>query len=189
VHGDEPRRVREPDFPRAARLLAAAEDAAMVVVTASLFATMAITVVDVVMRYAFNAPLAFAYDLIAQYLLVAAFFLALSYTLRVDGHMNVDMLLVAIASPRARAGLRAVGDALSLAFFLALLYAGFASAYEAWDRAERLTGALPLPIWISQAFVPLGAALLVLRLAYRLAVDVRVLSRRGREAALEPARR
>jgi TRAP-type C4-dicarboxylate transport system permease small subunit len=133
---------------------------------------MAITVVDVVMRYGFNSPLAFAYDLITQYLLVAAFFLALSYTLRVGGHMNVDMLLVAIRSERARAALRLTADALSIAFFLALLYAGYVTAQDSWSRGERLVGALPLPVWISQAFVPLGVALLLLRLACRIATDV-----------------
>ena len=144
----------------------------MIVVVAALFAIMAITVVDVVMRYGFNSPLAFAYDLITQYLLVAAFFLSLSYTLRVGGHMNVDMLLVSIRSERARAALRVIGDALSIALFLALLYAGYATAQDAWSRGERLAGALPLPVWISQAFVPLGVALLLLRLACRIANDV-----------------
>ncbi len=152
----------------------------MVVVVAALFAVMAITVVDVVMRYGFNSPLPFAYDLITQYLLVAAFFLSLSYTLRVGGHMNVDMLLLAIPSERARAALRAVGDALAVAFFLALLHAGYVTAQDSWSSGERLVGALPLPVWISQAFVPLGVALLLLRLAYRLASDVAELAQPSR---------
>ena len=166
AHGPAPR------FPRVDRAIAALEDAAMVVVVAALFAVMAVTVADVVMRYGFNSPLPFAYDLITQYLLVAAFFLALSYTLRVGGHMNVDMLLVAIRSPRARAALRAVGDALAIVFFVALLYAGWTSTQDAWVRGDRLTGPLPWPVWISQAFVPLGVALLLLRLGYRVAADV-----------------
>jgi TRAP-type C4-dicarboxylate transport system permease small subunit len=188
MHGDERATVPDAAFPRAARLLRIAEDIAMVVVVIGLFATMAITVVDVVMRYAFNAPLAFAYDLIGQYLLVASFFLALSYTLRVEGHMNVDVVLAALKSERARAALRAVGDMLALAFFLALLYAGCVTAFDAWTRKETLTGSLPLPIWISQAFVPLGVALLALRLAYRLASDVRELRRRSRRRAARAAR-
>lgn len=161
-----------PRFPRIDRAIAALEDAAMVVVVAALFAVMAVTVADVVMRYGFNAPLPFAYDLITQYLLVAAFFLALSYTLRAGGHMNVDMLLVAIRSPRARAALRAIGDALAIVFFLALLYAGWSTAHDSWVRGDRLTGPLPWPVWLSQVFVPLGVALLLLRLGYRVAADV-----------------
>ena len=62
-------------WPRATRLLERVENVAMAIVASALFATMMITVVDVVMRYGFNAPLAFAYDFIGQYLLVAAFFL------------------------------------------------------------------------------------------------------------------
>ena len=166
AHGPAPR------FPRIDRAIGALEDAAMVVVVAALFAVMAVTVADVVMRYGFNSPLPFAYDLITQYLLVAAFFLALSYTLRAGGHMNVDMLLVSIRSPRARAALRAAGDALAIVFFLALLHAGWVSAHDSWVRGDRLTGPLPWPVWISQAFVPLGVALLLLRLACRVAADV-----------------
>ncbi len=182
MHSDDSVAQGPVPFPRAARLLRLAEDAAMVVVGACLFATMAITVLDVVMRYAFNAPLAFAYDLIGQYLLVAAFFLALAYTLRVDGHMNVDMLLLALKSGRARAVLRAVGDFLSLIFFIALFYAGYATTYDAWSHNEILTGALPLPIWLSQTFIPIGVALLILRLVYRVACDIRELAA-GRSSA------
>ena len=159
-------------FPRLDRAITALEDAAMVAVVGALFAIMAITVVDVVMRYGFNAPLAFGYDLISQYLLVAAFFLALSYTLRVGGHMNVDMVLVAIRSPRARAALRAIGDALAIVLFVALLHAGWATAQDSFVRGDRLTGPLPWPVWVSQAFVPLGVALLLLRLGCRLAASV-----------------
>ncbi len=172
MHAEPAGHSRGP-FPRLERLLAALEDAAMVVAIAALFATMVITVIDVVMRYAFNAPLPFAYDLISQYLLVAAFFLSLSYTLRVGGHINVDMILVAVPSSRARAVLLAIGDLLAIGLFVALLYAGAMTAHDAWLRGERFAGALPWPVWISQALVPLGVALLLLRLAYRLASDLR----------------
>jgi TRAP-type C4-dicarboxylate transport system permease small subunit len=164
-------------LPRLARLVTAIEDAAMRVVAASLFATMIITVIDVVRRYVFNAPLAWAYDIIGQYLLVAAFFLALSYTLRVDGHMNVDILPLALKSARMRIVLRMVGDVLSLVFFLILLVASTANAWSIWADKEVLSGVIPVPLWICRAFVVAGTAILVLRLLLRLAADVVALMR------------
>ncbi|MEO7241868.1 MAG: TRAP transporter small permease subunit [Variovorax sp.] len=153
-----------------ARALRGIENVAMGVVSLALFAIMVVTVVDVVRRYAFNAPLTWAYDVSGQYLMVAAFFLALSYTLRVDGHMKVDLLLVRVTSPLARDALVAVGDVLALVFFIALLVVSTQSTWTAWANAETLPGALPLPVWLSRMFVPLGTLILVLRLTYRVAL-------------------
>ncbi|MEO9136291.1 MAG: TRAP transporter small permease [Casimicrobiaceae bacterium] len=166
---------RAAPLSRLARSVTAIENLAMFVVSVALFATMIITVIDVIMRYAFNAPLAWAYDIIGQYLLVAAFFLALSYTLREDGHMNVDIVPLALKSERTRVVLRMIGDMLSIVFFVTLLIASAGNAWSIWADGEVLTGVIPVPLWISRAFVTAGTAILVLRLLLRLAADVIVL--------------
>ena len=58
-----------------------------------MFAIMIIVFRDVVMRYVFNRPFSWAYDLISLYILAGVFFLSLSGTYAVNGHINVDILL------------------------------------------------------------------------------------------------
>lgn len=160
-----------PALMGAHRALGRLENASMAVVALALFATMLLTVVDVFFRYVLNAPLAFAYDFVGQYLLVAAFFLALAYTLRVNGHMSVDMLPLAIRSARTRAALRLAGDLLALVLFVALVWASTVTAWTAWLTQEVDPQALSLPVWLSRGLVPLGCLILVLRLLVRIAND------------------
>lgn len=167
--------TQEPDVdsdPPVALALRRIENGAMALVSVALFSIMLVTVLDVVRRYLFNAPLTWAYDVTAQYLMVAAFFLALSYTLRVEGHMRVDLVLNAVRSPTVRAWLLGVGDALALLLFLATFGVSLGSAWAAWIDVEVLPGEIPLPVWLARVFVPLGTLILVLRLAYRLSVQV-----------------
>ncbi len=174
--------VAAPALVGASRMLAWIENAAMAVVAAALFTTMLLTVVDVVCRYLLNAPLTFAYDFVGQYLLVAAFFLAISYTLRVNGHMSVDLLTTALKSARARTTLRIVGDVLALLLFVALIHASGATAWTAWSTGEVDLQALSLPVWWSRGLVPLGCGLLALRLALRIADGLWLLAHGARHA-------
>ena len=62
------------------------------IATVFLFAIMMIVFCDVVMRYLFNSPFAWAYDLIAMYLMAGVFFLVLSDAYEASAHVNVDIL-------------------------------------------------------------------------------------------------
>jgi TRAP-type C4-dicarboxylate transport system permease small subunit len=150
------------------RVLTRIEDAFMVVVSISLASIMLITVVDVVSRYVLNAPLGWAYDVITQYLLVAAFFLALSYVMRIGGHMGLDFLVRRVASPPIRNMASLVGDLLTLLMGAGIFYGGLLIAWAAWQGGDVITGALDFPTWPSRALVPLGAALFCLRMIYRM---------------------
>ena len=57
-----------------------------------MFAIMMIVFSDVIMRYAFNRPFSWAYDLISLYLMAGVFFLVLSEAYTSRAHVSVDIL-------------------------------------------------------------------------------------------------
>ncbi len=67
----------------------------------ALFLIMAIVASDVALRYLFNRPWGWSFDFISLYVIVGLFFLALSRTFAVHGHISVD-LLHHYLSPTAR---------------------------------------------------------------------------------------
>jgi TRAP-type C4-dicarboxylate transport system permease small subunit len=149
------------------RWLRRIEQVAMLLVAAALFSMMMITVVDVVLRYVFNAPFSWSYDVIGNYLLVVLFFLALSYTLREQGHIALDLVVRKIATVRARAALALIGDVLALALFVGILYEGAVTTHSDWVSHYLLPGVIPLPTWLAHVFVPIGCAIIVLRVLYQ----------------------
>jgi len=130
-----------------------------------LFAIMVIVVVDVVLRYVFNSPLGWSYDLISLYLMVALFFLALSATQRDDHHVRVDILFRHV-SPQMRHCMELVGYLLTVVVLVGIVYQGSLKFWISWQNNDVVAGAVPWPTWLSAIFVPLGVGLLVLRLAF-----------------------
>ena len=110
----------------------------------------------------FNATIP-SYASISGYMLAAASFFALSYTLMQGGHIRVTLLLQTLG-PRARLG----AELLSLA--IALFLAGFATFYmgelvqQSWRFGDVSTGILALPLWIPQSAVLAGLVLLTVAL-------------------------
>lgn len=128
-----------------------------------LFCIMLIIVSDVTLRYVFNSPLRWAFDLISMYLMAGVFFLSLSDTLANNGHVNVDVLYRR-APARARRFMNSVGCVLALLVFAGIAYQGGRGTWESLASGEVLAGNIAWPVWMSRVFVPLGAGLLLLRL-------------------------
>lgn len=130
-----------------------------------LFAIMVIVVVDVALRYLFNAPLGWSYDLISLYLMVALFFLALSVTQRDDHHVRVDIVFRHV-SPRVRHAMELVSYLLTVVVLVGIVYQGSVKFWISWQNNDVVAGAVPWPTWLGAVLVPLGVGLLVLRLAF-----------------------
>ncbi|MEP9347659.1 TRAP transporter small permease [Xanthobacter sp. KR7-225] len=132
-----------------------------------LFAMMVIVFVDVAMRYLFNSPLGFSYDLISLYLMVGVFFFALSDTLRHDEHVRVDILYL-----RMPEGLRRLCDRISYglaaALFAVVLWTGLVRALASTAQGEVMATLIPWPIWVAYWMVPIGTAPIVLLCLLRL---------------------
>ena len=132
-----------------------------------MFAIMLIVFSDVVMRYVFNRPFSWAYDLISLYIMAGVFFLSLSGTYAVNGHISVDILLPRFAVPIQRLCI-IISNMVGLAIFIPITWLGYLRALDNFSSADVLAGAIPWPTWASAALVPIGAGILALRLAVHL---------------------
>ena len=79
-------------YDRFRKVIDAVDNALMFIGCAMLFALMLIVVADVSLRYLFNAPLQWSYEVISSYLMPGLFFMAVSHTLKANAHVAVDIL-------------------------------------------------------------------------------------------------
>jgi TRAP-type mannitol/chloroaromatic compound transport system permease small subunit len=118
---------------------------------------------EVLVRYVFRAPTSWAFD-ISYMMYGALFFMAGAYALSRGGHVRGD-ILYRNWSPRRQAGTDLV---LFVVFFfpgvLALIYAGFGQAAQAWGYGEvSVYSPANIPVYPLRALVPLGAFFLALQ--------------------------
>lgn len=146
------------------RVVAAIEAVTTTIAVVFLAAIMLIVTADVSMRYVFNRPFGWSYDLIGSYLMVGLFYLVVSSAYRVRAHINVDILHVAL-SPAGRRVADLVTHLVGLAVFGLIAWTGFDAALAAYVDGDRLSGAYAWPTWPALALVPLGGGLLAVRLA------------------------
>ena len=152
-----------PLYNRFRRVVDRIDDVLMVVGCLMLFALMFVVVGDVVLRYLFNAPLQWSYEVISSYLMPGLFFFAASHTLKAHAHVAVDIVHNYV-SRRTRYVLEALVSVLAAPVFL---YCTFVSARNTWDdlaTAATSTSGLALPTWTISLMLPIGFGLLTLRL-------------------------
>jgi TRAP-type C4-dicarboxylate transport system permease small subunit len=146
----------------ALRLFAWTEARAADVAAIAMLAMVLIVTVDVVMRYSFNAPLSWSYDLVSMYLMPGAVFLMLALVQRNAHHVNVDIFYRLLPQPLQRAA--------SLVAFLCsgivMAIVAILAAMRAWTAIvndEVVSGPIEWPVWIGPSLLAVGAALFVLR--------------------------
>ncbi len=154
------------------RLLDLIDRVALFAASLTFLAMMGVTVVDVVMRYALNAPLTWSFELIGTYLMAAAFFLAVSATQAKKQHVNVDVI-AQLLPPRLRAAALVVAGIFVIVMFALIWWAGAASFWEAWRDGLASDGAIAWPLWPVYLLVPLGLTPLLGRLALELVAECR----------------
>ncbi len=153
---------------RASRGVERLERAASLGAGIALFVIMGIVFVDVFLRYIFNAPLAWSYDLISIYLMGIAFFFSLSETLRRNHHVAVDILYLHFSLPVRRAW-KLVGWTLTFALFLVIFLLDVRTAWSRWEGEHVVAGAIPWPTWIPAAIAAVGFGLILARLGVGIA--------------------
>ncbi len=122
-----------------------------------------LTATVVVLRYGFGFGRIYLQEIIT-YLHAAVFMLAAAWTLRLDGHVRVDVLYHALA-PRTRAWVDLLGSLfLLLPTAGLLLWLSYDYAEKAWDlrEASRETDGLPF-LYLLKAVIPVASGLLVLQ--------------------------
>jgi TRAP-type C4-dicarboxylate transport system permease small subunit len=133
---------------------------------AALLAMTVLMVIETGMRYIAGSPLGWSFGFIQDYLLPGYFFLALAYTFRVGAHVSIDVVYQRCPA-KVQAAMTVVGRVLMLAMSALLLWAGILATHDVWQSRDIPPpgGAeLSIPTWTWHILVPVGAALLTLRL-------------------------
>jgi TRAP-type C4-dicarboxylate transport system permease small subunit len=167
------------------KALGAIEKIASTIAAAFMFAIMMIVFSDVIMRYVFNKPFSWAYDLISMYLMAGVFFLVLSEAYTSRAHVSVDILQQKFSPAMIRLSEIAT-CVVGIVVFSLIAYLGFLRAVDNYQSADVMAGAIPWPMWPSVGLVPFGAGLITIRLAAHLVAHVLSLAT-GRDMIALPA--
>src|SRR3954466_11699268 len=143
------------------------EKIASTIAAVFMFAIMMIVFSDVIMRYAFNKPFSWAYDLISMYLMAGVFFLVLSEAYASNAHVSVDILQQKF-TPNVKRLTEIVTCIVGIVVFSLIAWLGWERAVAAFHSGDVMAGAIPWPMWPSIAMVPFGSGVITLRLALHL---------------------
>lgn len=131
---------------------------------AMLFLLMCLVVADVGRRYAFNAPIAWSYEVINNYLMPGLFFLAVSHTLKAHSHVAVDILHNYVGR-RTRYVFEAVSMTLAVPVFAYATWLAAGKTLGEMQTAAEASSGLAVPSWTVSIVFPIGFGMLTLRLA------------------------
>ncbi|MEL7091955.1 MAG: TRAP transporter small permease [Pseudomonadota bacterium] len=125
-------------------------------------AAVAITCQMIFIRFVLNGSTVWQTEAVI-YLVVAATLIGLPYVQRLRGHVNVDLIPLALA-PRARMGLAIVTLSVSILIVGIMLFYGYEYWHFAWDRGWRSDTVWGVRLWIPYLSIPIGFGLLMLQL-------------------------
>ena len=114
------------------------------------------------MRFVLNGTTVWQTEAVV-YLMIAATLLGLSYVQRLRGHVNVDLIPLAVPR-RARKGLAVVTLTLSIAIVAVMLWYGFEFWHVAWARGWTSDTVWAIDLWIPYLAIPVGLGLFLLQL-------------------------
>ena len=149
------------------KTLGTIEKIASTVAAVFMFAIMIIVFGDVIMRYVFNQPFSWAYDLISIYLMAGVFFLVLSEAFASRAHVSVDILQQKFSPSMIRLS-EIVTCIVGITVFSLIAYLGLLRTIDSFQSADVMAGAIPWPMWPSIGLVPFGAGLITIRLTLHL---------------------
>lgn len=152
-----------PAYNSLRRVVDAIDTALLALGCLMLFALMLVVVADVSLRYLFNSPLNWSYEIISSYLMPGLFFLAASHTLKSNAHVCVDILHNYVGR-KTRYVFEAISSVLAAPIFG---LATFVSAQNTWKDLQlgaASSSGMELPTWSISLMLPLGFGMLTLRL-------------------------
>lgn len=119
--------------------------------------------IDVIGRYLFNSPLQFTYTLVSNFLIVAAFFLSMSYSEKRRSHISVDVAFDRF--PKQLQNYAAVfNNLLGIGLASLIAYGGYKETAYAYNNNLIEYNIFPWPMWVSYSFVPIGMAVYIIRM-------------------------
>ena len=129
---------------------------------AMIVAAVAITCQMIFIRFVLNGSTIWQTEAVI-YLVIAATLIGLPYVQRLRGHVNVDLIPLALA-PRARFCLALLTSVLSIAIVSVMLFHGYEYWHFAWERGWKSDTVWGVRLWIPYLAIPVGFALLLLQL-------------------------
>ncbi len=151
-------------YARLRRLIDAIDAVLLVIGCLMLFGLMIVVVADVSLRYLFNAPLQWSYEVISSYLMPGLFFMAVSHTLKANAHVAVDILHNYVGRT-TRYVFEAVTSALATPVFALCTWVSAQHTWADVQSAATSTSGLAVPTWTISIMLPIGFGMLTLRLA------------------------
>lgn len=145
--------------------------------SALLLIIMFMVTIDVLGRALFNKPLWGVLE-ISEFLLAGAVLLGLGYTEFLGGNVMVELVYDRL-SPKRQNIMRIFYSLVGIGLYSAITWASGILTIELM-KANLTSDVLKIPAWPFRAFVPVGAALMVLVLLVKLLNDINIL-RAGRE--------
>ncbi len=121
---------------------------------------------DVAMRYIFNAPTTWSFE-INRYMLIFVVFIGGGWTLPSGGHVSVDIATERLME-RKRILLDTVTSLMAGTYVLVFLIQSIVFTNDAWEHNVRSTEYLAWPLWPIRMFLVIGAAMLLLEYVIRI---------------------
>ncbi|MEZ5787455.1 MAG: TRAP transporter small permease [Xanthobacteraceae bacterium] len=132
------------------------------IVAAGLIAAAVVVVCQMVfIRYVLNDNTIWQTDFVT-FSLVGATFIGAPFVLMTKGHVNVDVLPMALGE-RGRFWLAVTATTLSLAFALTMTVLTFQFWHEAWENGWRSESMWRVRMWIPYGAMPIGLGVLTLQ--------------------------
>lgn len=121
--------------------------------------------IDVVLRYFFNAPIAWVMQ-VSEYVMLYVPMLAGAYVLRREEHVAVDIVVGAL-SPAVRRRLTAVTSVAAAAVAGIVAYGGWLVTSEQFQLGTPTLDAVKIPAFLVTVAVPLGCGALAVQFLRR----------------------
>jgi TRAP-type C4-dicarboxylate transport system permease small subunit len=141
------------------KILLKIEKVFLVVGMVALFLMMALTTVDAVCRYLFNAPITGAYEVTEKYLMLFSIFLGVSYTYRGSGLIRVTILMDRLPQ-KAKILINHFAQLFAIVYCGILVVGTYQYATRLYGHGTTLGSLYFLPQWIGAAAIPMGLALM-----------------------------
>ncbi len=124
---------------------------------------MFLIVIDALGRYIFNFPVPGAYKLVEGYLMVIITFLSLSYVMKLDGHISMNLVINKFPL-KARIYIYVVLMSLASILVLIIGYLATTKTFNAYQHKLVEIGVINWPVWLVYVWVSIGCFLFFIRI-------------------------
>lgn len=126
---------------------------------------------DVIMRYFFNSPIPGTMEITGEYFMVLIVYLGISYTLKHNGHVKVDLLEIKLPK-RIRYYLAIIKDIMVLMILGLMLISNINLFFDYFARDIRSVGSIEYLIAPTFLIMALGVLMVIVRLLFNISETV-----------------